>query len=148
MRLLPALVLLGLPGLAAAQTVAACDDYRSNAQAIAEPWEANTRLFSEGEVRLAVLDTIEPAAGAFHLLILSPPYDEVGGRQCAVVSSGEGAGFAGLDLTEMTAGYDPVVGLTFAIPATRWVPDTDDFVPAVLSVTLHQATGEIGAVLE
>lgn len=141
---------LALAGATAAEAQEAfpCNDYRSNAFSVAEPWEANTRLFAKGEVRLAIIDTIEPAAGAFHLLILSPPYDELGGRQCAVVSGATGSGFAGLDLTEMVAGYDPSVGLTFAIPATRWVPDSDDFMPAVLSVTLNQATGAIMAVLE
>lgn len=139
---------LVLAGAAQAQEVGRCDDFRSSAQAIAEPWEANTRLFANGEVRLAILDTIEPAAGAFHLLILSPPYDEVGGRQCAVVSAADTMGFGGLDLTGMQAGYDPARGLTFAVPATRWVPDSDDFVPAILSVTLNQSTGVIEAMLE
>lgn len=131
-----------------AQEVVPCDDYRSSAQAIAEPWEANSRVFANGEVRIAVLDTIEPAAAAFHLLILSPPYDEVGGRQCAVVSGAGGTGFGGLDLTGLQAGYDPSRGLTFAIAARRWSPDSGDFVPATLSVTLNQATGAIRAELE
>lgn len=142
------LVLLCLAGTASGQEIAGCDDYRSSLFAMAEPWEANTRLFANGEVRLAVADTIEPAAGAFHLIILSPPYDEVGGRQCAVVSAAGGMGFAGLDLTEMQASYDPARGLLFGIPATRWAPEIDDFVPAVLSVTLNQSTGAITALLD
>lgn len=141
-------LVLALSGAVQAQEVGRCDDFRSSAQAIAEPWEQNTRLFANSEVRLAILDTIEPAAGAFHLLILSPPYDEVGGRQCAVVSAADTIGFAGLDLADMRAGYDPARGLTFAIPATRWTPDNDAFVPAVLSVTLNQSTGAITAGLE
>ena len=75
-----ALCLACLSAPAFAQEVAPCDDYRSSAHALAEPWEASTRVFANGEVRLAIADTIEPAAGAFHLIILSPPYDEVGGR--------------------------------------------------------------------
>lgn len=141
-----ALACLAVPALA--QEVAPCDDYRSSAHALAEPWEASTRLFANGEVRLAIADTIEPAAGAFHLIILSPPYDEVGGRQCAVVSGMGGMGFGGLDLTEMQAGYDPAVGLAFAIPALRWDEAAGDVVPALLRVTLNQATGAITAGLE
>lgn len=133
---------------AEAQEVSPCADHRSAAQAIAEPWEENTRTFANGDVRLAIIDTIEPAAAAFHLLVLSPPFDEVGGRQCAVVSSQNGMGFGGLELTGMQAGYDPAQGLTFAIPATRWVQESDSYLPATLSVTLNQATGAIRAVLE
>lgn len=65
-----------------------------------------------------------------------------------MVSAAGGMGFAGLDLTEMQASYDPARGLLFGIPATRWAPEIDDFVPAVLSVTLNQSTGAITALLD
>lgn len=143
-----AILVLLLAGAVQAQEVGSCDDFRSSAQAIAEPWEENTRMFANGEVRLAILDTIEPAAGAFHPLILSPPHDEVGGQQCAVVSASGTMGFGGLDLAGMETGHDPARGLIFAVPATRWVPDNDAFVPATLSVTLNQSTGAIDAALE
>lgn len=133
---------------AVAQEIAGCDDYRSGAFALAEPWEANTRLFANGEVRLAVTDTIEPAAGAFHLIILSPPYDELGSRQCALVSSADGIGFAGLNLEGATANYDPATGLRVLIPATRWLQDSDSYADAILSVTLDQSTGAITAELD
>jgi hypothetical protein len=131
-----------------AQEISTCDDWRSSAFALAEPWESTTRLFANGEVRLAMTDTIEPAAAAFHLIILSPPYDEVGGRQCAVVSTEGGMGFAGLNVAATKAKYDPTTGLAFTIPATRWLPETDSYVDAVLHVTLNQATGAITAVLD
>ena len=137
-----------LPGMALAQEVSPCDDYRSSAFAIAEPWDANTRLFAKGEVRLAVTDTIEPAAGAFHLVILSPPYDEVGGRRCALISAEGGIGFGSLTLDGMTAAYDPAVGLQFRLTAKRWLPDTDSYADATLNVTLNQATGAVTARLE
>ena len=139
---------LGPSGQAFAQEIGTCDDWRSSAFALAEPWESTTRLFANGEVRLAITDTIEPAAGAFHLIILSPPYDEVGGRQCALVSADGGMGFAGLDLVEAAASYDPATGLAVTIPATRWLPDTDTYTDAVLNVTLNQATGAITAQLD
>jgi hypothetical protein len=137
-----------LPGAAVAQTIAPCDDYRSSAAALAEPWEDNTRLFASGAVRLAVTDTIEPAAGAFHLVILSPPYDEVGVRQCSVISAGEGIGFGGLSLAGMQADYDPATGLGFQLKATRWLPASDSYTDAILSVTLNQATGALTARLD
>lgn len=144
-----ALVLaLCLPGAVSAQTIAGCDDYRSSAAALAEPWEANTRLFANGAVRLAITDTIEPAAGAFHLVILSPPYDEVGGASCKVVSGPEGLGLAGLTLGGMSADYDPATGLRFRLKASRWLQATDSYTDAVLTVTLNQASGAITARLD
>jgi hypothetical protein len=137
-----------LAGPVAAQTVGPCNDYRSSVFALAEPWEANTRLFANGAVRLAVIDTVEPAAAAFHLVILSPPYDELGARQCRVLSGADGQGFGGLSLDGIAASYDPAKGLTFTLYATRWVPETDSYADAILAVTLNQATGAIAARLD
>lgn len=151
---LHALALLALlsPATALAQTpaiVSGCDDWRSAAQMLAEPWEDNTRLYAEGAVRFAVIDTGEPAAGSFHLLILSPPTEaepEVG--QCKLLSLDESMGFAGLTIAKAEAQYDPAKGLTVTVPATRWLPDTDTYTDAKLSVTLNQATGAIAAQLD
>lgn len=145
---LAALLAAFLPGAAVAQEIGACDDWRSSVAMLAEPWEENTRIFANGEVRLALIDTFEPAAAAFHLIILSPPYDELGFGQCARVSGAEGSGFAGLDVAATKADYDPAKGLMFTIPATRWIMETDTYVDAVLTVTLNQATGAITAVLD
>lgn len=127
-----------------AETVEDCD-WRASTHAMAEPWEDNTRTFANGNVRLAVTDTIEPAAGAFHLVILSPPYDELGGRQCAVVSANGNTGFSGLTLDDMTSAYDPAIGLTFELTAGAYDPETGGTIPQTLTVTLNQATGEITA---
>jgi hypothetical protein len=137
-----------LPQAAEAQAVDLCGDYRSSVFALAEPWETSTRLFADGAVRLAVMDTVEPAAGAFHLIILSPPYDELGTRQCRILSGTDGLGFAGLTLEGITADYDPATGLTFVLPARRWLPESDSYADAVLTVTLNQATGDITARLD
>ena len=96
-------------------------------------------LFANGNVRLAVLDTIEPAVASFYLLVLSPPSDEVGGRQCRVISLVDGTGFAGLDLAAAVASYDPAKGLSIAIPAKRYLPETDSFGAEMLAITLNQA---------
>lgn len=139
---------LGLTGAAVAQSIGICDDFRSSVFALAEPWEESSRLFANGAVRLAVTDTIEPAAGAFHLVILSPPYDEVGGRSCSVVSGADGIGLAGLTLDGLAAEYDPAMGLRFRLRATRWMPQTGDYADAVLTVTLNQASGAVTARLD
>lgn len=127
-----------------AQQVGECD-WRASAQAIAEPWEKTTRTFANGRTRLAVLDLIEPAAGAFYLLVLSPPEDELGGRQCRVIGMGNGVGFAGLNFEALEAGYDPSVGLMFSLPVSIY--GDGDFRPRQLNLSLNQATGHIGAEL-
>ena len=129
---------------ALAQSVEECD-WRASTHALMEPWEDNTRTFANGDVRLAITDVIEPAAGAFHLVVLSPPYDELGGRQCRVISANGNTGFAGLTLVGMTSAYDPAIGLTFTLAAGAYDPDTGETLPRTLTLTLNQATGAISA---
>lgn len=143
MKILLACLALILPGAAGAQTVSECD-WRASAQAIPEPWEAHSRTFSNGAVRLAVLDTVEPAAGALHLLILSPPYSELGDRQCRVISRDGTMGWAGMYFEDLTASYDPAVGLIFDLPVQIYLPESSFTNSAVLRITLNQASGEIG----
>lgn len=129
-----------------AQSVLDCD-WQASAAAIVEPWEDHTQTFANGDVRLAMLDTIEPAAGAFHMLILSPPYDELGIRQCKTVGMSNGVGFSGIMWDAMTSGYDPAAGLIFEVPVSKYDPDTGGFPTSLLSITLNQSTGDVDAVL-
>ena len=140
-----AMIPLG-PSLLAAQMVGDCD-WRASAANLAEPWEGNTRTFANGAVRIAVIDTVEPAAAAFHLMVLSPPYDELGLRQCRLVSAGGGHGFATLSLDGMEAGYDPATGLTFVLASGRYTAE-GLVLPTTLSVTVNQATGQISGRLD
>jgi hypothetical protein len=145
---LAALCLVTLAAVPAqAVTVAACDGLAS-VQAIAEPWEANTRTFANGEIRVVVLDTIEPAAAAFHLAILHPPRDELGSPMCSQVSVSGGMGFGGMDLGPAVASYDPARGLTVTLPVSLYDPDTAGFVQSTLSVTINQSSGQVQAVVE
>lgn len=140
--LVTALVALSpLPAVAQQSADVLPCDWQARADAIVEPWEANTRTFSNGKTRLALLDTIEPAAGWAWLLVLSPPNDELGGRQCRVVGL-NGMGFAGMDFAQLASGYDPSVGLTFAVPVQVMAPDGRMWWQT-LSVTLNQATGAL-----
>jgi hypothetical protein len=141
-RAVAAAVLAATP--AAAQQVMPCD-WQASAHNIAEPWQDNTRVFANGAVRLAVLDTIEPAAGAFWLLILSPPYDTLGGRSCQMVGQGQGIGFAGLSLTGMEATYDPASGLIFGLPVQVYDQATAGFYDDWMTVIVDQASGRVVA---
>lgn len=131
-----------LPG--AAQSVSDCD-WRARADAVVEPWEAHTRTYANGAIRVALLDTIEPGAAALNLLVLSPPYDELGGRQCKVVGFEQGLGFAGLDFAQLGATYDPATGLTVSLPGTIYFPEDGFSNSILLHVTINQATGDVTA---
>lgn len=141
-----ALTLWALPSWAV--TVQPCTELAS-VRSIAEPWEANTRTFANGEIRLVVLDTIEPAAAAFHLVILHPPRDILGGQMCTQVSADDGIGFGGMDIGPAAASYDPGRGLTVALPVSTYDPEAADFYrDSLLSVTINQANGQVQAAVE
>ncbi len=139
--ILAVLTLASAPAMAADVQVLDCD-WQSNARNIVEPWEANTRTFSNGKTRIAALDTIEPAAGWAYVLVLSPPYDELGSRQCKVIGM-NGMGFAGMDFSQMQSSYDPNRGLSFTVPVAEYNFDTGAGVPRLLWFQLNQATGAI-----
>ena len=138
------IVAMGTP--VAAQSISDCE-WQASAAALVEPWETHTQVFADGAVRLALLDTIEPAAAAYHLLVLSPPYNEVGDRQCQTIGSGDLIGFSGIMWNDLVAGYDAEVGLLFEVPVSVYDPETGDFPTALLSFTLNQTTGDIDAVI-
>lgn len=116
----------------------------ARADSIPEPWAENTRTFANGEVRLAVIDTVEPAVGAYWLLVMHPPRDELGLRHCTLVGHGN-LGFAGMDFAALNAGYDPALGLTFTLPVQAFNPETGGIDPHMLSVTVNQSTGRVDA---
>ena len=143
---LVALMLLAAP--AAVQSVGDCRAWVS-AQNLPEPWEDHAATYAEGKIRVAVLDTLEPAAAAVHLLVISPPLDETGGRQCKVVSlvGGEGApsGFLNLDFKAREASYDPARGLVLSMPVEAFNPGTSAGDQGELTVTINQSSGEVTA---
>ncbi len=143
-----ALFIAALPLMAQAQEVTPCD-WRASAAAVVEPWDENARTFANGAVRLALLDTIEPAAAAFHILVLSPPFDEVGGRQCRIISADTlGSGFEAINFAELEADYEPSTGLLFMLPARVYDPEDGPAKMGRLSFALNQATGEIATLFE
>jgi len=144
-RLAALLAVLSAPAMA--QDVNECD-WRSQAQAIVEPWEDNTRTFANGDIRVAILDAIEPALGAYHLLVLSPPYDELGARQCKVISFDRGTGFTTLDIESMIAEYKPGRGLELQLLGRIADPEFDFTNVVNIWVTINQGTGEIATFME
>jgi hypothetical protein len=125
-----------------AQSVEDCD-WRAEARNIAEPWEQNSKTFANGAVRIALLDTIEPAAVPFFLLVISPPIDEIGSPQCKIIGFGEAQGFAHIEFPTLDANYDPARGLTFQVMTHIYVTEQDFSNAGILEFTLNQSTGAI-----
>ena len=115
--LIAALTLAASPALAmdAWAPAVPCPD-GMELDSIVEPWADNTASYSEGAVRIALIDLIEPAAAAFQLAILHPPRDLMGARQCHLVAPGPSLGFAEIRFGERAASYDPATGLTITLP--------------------------------
>lgn len=130
---------------AAAQSVQVGEcDWLASMLNIVEPWEANSRSFYEGQVRVVLADSVEPACCWAHLVILMPnPSDEMGLRQCVVVNMGGGMGFAGLDFAQLSATYDPAEGLLVSFPYALYEPETGGIGPwQGARVLLNLETGE------
>lgn len=139
-----ALVLGALP--AGAVTVSGCSEL-AGIRSIAEPWEANTRPFAKGDIRMVMPDTIEPAAAAFHRVVPLPPRHELGSPSFRMVSASEGPGFGGMDIGPATASYDTARGLAVALPSSVYCQEAASFyADRMLSVTINQATGQVQAV--
>ncbi len=139
--------LVCLAGAASAQEVSECD-WRASARNLVEPWEQNSRAFANGNVRIALLDTVEPGAVPYQILVLSPPFDELGARQCRVISFQGGSGFAGVSFSALEASYDPAAGLRFSLPVVVYLEEADFANPSTLHFTVNQATGAVVAGME
>lgn len=146
---LPVLTVSAAPAFS--QSVGDCGEWTS-VRNLPEPWENSIATYADGKVRLAILDTLEPAAAAVHLMVLSPPLNELGERQCKTVSfsgppdsEGWPSGFMSVDFAGRQAAYNPQTGLQIVFPIQVFNPDTADGDHGELSVTINQHSGEVTA---
>ena len=146
MRLIAGLIAL-IATQATAQEVYPCDE-RAWADAIVEPWEDHTQTYANGDVRVAVLDTIEPALGSYYFLILSPPFDDMGGRHCQMIGFYGGVGFTNIRFETLFAEYKPTRGLEMQMLVRIADPESDFTNVANLWVTLNQSNGEVTTFME
>ena len=142
MRLILLTFLTFLAHPLAAQVAMPCD-WQARADAIVEPWEENTRTFANGAVRVALLDVAEPAAAAYYLLILHPPTDSLGLRNCTVIGQGNGLGYAFIEFNSLEAGYDPATGLTLTVPAIIYLPEQSFQNSTQLTIGVNQSNGDV-----
>lgn len=126
-----------------AQAVSTCDETVQMGQ-IAIPENLNVRHYANGHVLVAVVDDGRAdAAQALSVLVVSPPLDAHGQRQCRLISATDAAGYAALILDRAEAAYDPAKGLTVSFPGV-FMPTTDSLGAKIdLAVTINQATGMI-----
>jgi hypothetical protein len=134
------------PVAAEAQVVSVCDA-ADQMDKIATPEELNVRHYANGNVMVAVVDDGRENAGqALSVLVVSPPLDSHGQRQCRLVSATQFAGYAALVLDKADAAYDPAIGLTVSFPAVVMPSDESLGDKIDLAVTINQATGMISPV--
>lgn len=127
-------------GPAMALSVSDCDGFAASAQALVEPWEKNTRTFYNGQVRLAYVDTIEPACCSSQLLVLIPNKDsEMGERLCRLVSDHGNQGFSGIDFAKITTRYDAKKGLLVSFPYGQMKEDGSGTVQHVGRIRINLA---------
>lgn len=142
-----------LTGAVLASVVAACPAYAQSVltcdadtqlDLVAAPYDINVRHFANGAVMVAIVDdNRDEVATALSVLVLSPPLDAQGMRQCRRVAATQTDGYAALVLDTAAASYDPATGLTVQLPGlVVSAPNSlgDDI---VLGVTINQATGDI-----
>ena len=148
-RLLAGVILTtSLSAAANAVTLAECEDFRSTAKALAEPWEANTRTFLNGAVRIAVMDTGgEPACCSVHLLVLAEKPEDNSGpaeRVCKVISQKDQLGFMAIDFAGIRSSYTPVHGLNMLVPYRLYL-DGIRSKPGAARINVNPRTGAITA---
>ncbi|MGB3555736.1 MAG: hypothetical protein WBA25_13975 [Jannaschia sp.] len=129
----------GLPSIATAQQVRDCDTWEVSARNV--DWSDPTRTFANGAIRLVALDTEEPAAASFHVMVTFPHPDDPF-LDCRLISNTDGSGFSGISLSRATADYDPARGLTVRVPAREAAAVHDT--PLSLDITVDQAAGAVG----
>lgn len=129
-------------GSVTAQVALPCGD-EAYADNIPEPWDETTASFANGAVRVALIDTIEPASAAFYLLVLHPPTGDMGTRSCTLIARGEGYGYAAIFFEDLSAAYDPSSGLSLTVPAVIYLPEEGFQNSALLRVTINQSTGDV-----
>ena len=134
---------------AGAQVVGECD-WIANPGNIMEPWDAHSRTYANGAIRVAWLDTGgEPVCCSSHLLVLHPSGsgdDAPVYRACHVVSAQPGMGFYDLDIAGIAASYDPARGLLLSVPVGHWHAAMDSGAGPIrerLEIRINQANGTV-----
>lgn len=137
-----------LSGAAMAQEAISDCDWPASLRNIVEPWDSHTRTFANGKIRIAHVDTGgEPVCCSSYLAILAPTGSDVEleSRQCKLLTDGpQLSGFNWIHFSNITASYDPGLGLLLSVPLERYdIGGTGGTIPATVGIRINQATGQI-----
>ena len=114
---------------------------------LVEPWEDTTRTFSQGSVRVAVVDLGEPDCCPRHFVVTIPA-NMYGGRACFLVARNAliPNGWARVGLDEATASRGPEPGLKLSIPVYTYDYRTggaDADSRRMITLRIRQAAGTV-----
>lgn len=129
-----------------AATVLDCGDLAPS-EALIEPWEETTRLFSNGSIRVAAVDLGDPPCCPQHFIVLLPA-NMYGGRICALVARSALVpnGWARVGIDEAEAMRPEGGGLRVSVPVYSYDARTGGADPdsrKVISVRVRQAAGTV-----
>lgn len=134
--------LFSAPLAANAQAVRSCDTFEANARNLMSPPEVAVQTFANGDIRVLGLDVGEPACCSAHLMVTyftqEDPFPS-----CALISADPSLGFSGLIMEQLTASYDPALGLILTLPAGRYNGSASVLSP--LQVVINRATATVTA---
>lgn len=134
--------LVSVPVAASAQAVRSCDTFEANARNLVSPAEGGVQSFANGDIRVIGLDVGEPACCSAHLMVNFFAADEPF-QQCVLVSADGQQGFSGMLMAQMSAAYDPAVGLILTVPAGRYNGSASVMSP--LQIVINRATATVTA---
>lgn len=143
LRVCFALCLSLCAGSLSAQSVQTCD-IATQVGKVALPEDLNIRHFANGAVTYAIVDDgRDDVATALSVIVISPPFNAQGERQCRQVRATADDGYAAMLLDQALAEYDPAIGLTVAIPSIYLASPETTGDSVIVSVTVNQATGSV-----
>jgi len=106
----------------------------------------NVRSFAQGAIRVAHVDTEEPAAAPEHLLIFVAEGLDV---ECYAVSAdAEGRGFSSIDMDGLKATYDSNKGLLISVPVRSFDSDKQRSVPGRVKVRISRKDNNNSVTIE
>lgn len=125
---------------AKAQNLRDCETFEASARNV--DFSQSPQDYANGAIRLIALDVGEPAAAAWHLMVLHPDAEGLY-QDCTLISRDQSLGYGYIALSEAAASYDPARGLTVEVPARIWLPEQNFQNGTTLLVTINQASGTV-----
>lgn len=141
-----AVAVLTLAAQANAISVRDCDGTTDSARNIVEPWDKNTRLLADKNIRITSLDTGgEPACCSAQLMVTFPSSgkDEPVFGLCKLIAMKDAMGFSSIDFKKLQTKYDAKTGLAITFPYTISNDSGAKQLPGIAKLRLDLNKGEL-----